>query len=63
MIKHVYMRKIPMNQYLLNKSEKVVLNHYDDPKTFIKYSNDMQIVYRIISKYNLGKKPKVLIVC
>ena len=48
MIKHVYMRKIPMNQYLLNKSEKVVLNHYDDPKTFIKYSNDMQIVYRIV---------------
>ena len=42
------MRKIPMNQYLLNKSEKVVLNHYDEPKNFIEYSNDMQIVYRII---------------
>ena len=31
-------------QYLINKCEKVVLNHCDDPKAFIDYSNDMQYV-------------------
>ena len=29
-------------QYLINKCEKVGLNHYGDPKAFIEYSNDMQ---------------------
>ena len=49
-------------QYLINKREKVGLNHYDDPKAFIKYSNDMLYVYKNIEEYNLGKKPKILIV-
>ena len=50
-------------QYLINKREKVGLNHYDDPKVFIEYSNDMQDVYKNIEvKYNLGKKRKVLTV-
>ena len=49
-------------QYLINKHEKVGLNHYDDPEAFIKYSNDMQVVYKNIEEYNLGKKCKVLIV-
>ena len=31
-------------QYLINKCEKVVLNHCDDPKAFIDYSNDIQYV-------------------
>ena len=48
-------------QYLTNKREKVGLNHYDDPKAFIEYSNDMQDVYKNIEEYNLGKKRKVLI--
>ena len=29
-------------QYLMNKGEKVGLNHYHDPKAFIEYSNNMQ---------------------
>ena len=29
-------------QYLINKREKVDLKHYDDPKAFIEYSNDVQ---------------------
>ena len=29
-------------QYLINKREKIGLNHYDDPKAFMDYSNDMQ---------------------
>ena len=48
-------------QYLINKREKVGLNHYDDPKAFMEYSNDMQDVYKNIEDYNLGKKRKVLI--
>ena len=35
-------------QYLINKHEKVDFNHYDDPKAFIEYSNDMQDVYENI---------------
>ena len=31
-------------QYLVEKREKVGLKHYDDPKAFIEYSNDMQSV-------------------
>ena len=49
-------------QYLINKREKVGLDHFNDPKAFIEYSNDRQDVYKNIGKYNLGKKRKVLIV-
>ena len=40
----------------------MILKHYDDPKAFIEYSNDMQAVYKNIEEYNLGRKRKVLIV-
>ena len=43
-------------QYLINKREEVDLNHYDDPKAFIEYSNDMQDVYKNSEEYNPGKK-------
>ena len=49
-------------QYLIKKREKPSLNHYDDRKAFIKYSNNMQDVYKNIKEYNLGKKGKLLIV-
>ena len=49
-------------QYLINKREKVGLDHFDDPKALIEYSNDMQDVYKNIDDYNLRKKRKVLIV-
>ena len=39
-------------QYLINKREKVGLDHF----------NDMQDVYKNIEEYNLGKKHKILIV-
>ena len=29
-------------QYLINKREKVGLDHFNDPKAFMEYSNDMQ---------------------
>ena len=49
-------------QYLINKREKVGLDHFDDPKAFMKYSNDMQDVYKNIEDYNQIKKRKVLII-
>ena len=49
-------------QYLINKREKVGLNHFNDPITFMEYSNDMQDVYKNIEDYNPIKKRKVLMV-
>ena len=49
-------------QYLINKREKVGLNHYDDPKAFIEYSNDMQDVSKNIDEYNIDREHKILIV-
>ena len=49
-------------QYLINKHEKVGLNHFDDPKAFMEYSNNMQDVYKNIEDYNPIKKRKLLIV-
>ena len=49
-------------QYLINKREKVGLDHFKDPKAFMKYSNDMEDVYKNIENYNPGKKCKILIV-
>ena len=65
LIKCISMQKIHMkrnNQYLINKREKVGLNHYNDPKVFIKYSNYMQDVYKNIDEYNTDKECKILIV-
>ena len=49
-------------QYLINKCEKVGLDHFSDPKAFIEYSNDIQDVWKNIEEYNLGKNREVLIV-
>ena len=45
-------------QYLINKREKVGLDHFDDHKAFIEYSNDMQDVYKNIDDYNPRKNLK-----
>ena len=49
-------------QFLINKWESIGLKHFNDPKTFIKYSNDMQDVYKNIDEYNIDKERKILIV-
>ena len=49
-------------QYLINKREKVGLDHFDDHKTYIEYSNDIQDVYKNIDDYKPGKKCKVLMI-
>ena len=47
---------------MINKRESVGINHFNDSKAFIEYSNDMQNVYENIDKYNLDKENKMLIV-
>ena len=49
-------------QYLINKREGVSINHFNDPKAFIEYSNDMRDVYKNIDEYNPYKENKILIV-
>ena len=49
-------------QYLINKREGVGINHFNDPKAFIEYSNDMYDVYKNINEYNPDKENKILIV-
>ena len=50
------------HQYLINKRKKVGLDHYDDPKAFMEYSNNMQDVSKNIEDYNPRKNRKALIV-
>ena len=50
------------NQFLINKRESTGLRHFNDPKAFIEYSNDMQDVYKNVDEYNEDKKCKSLIV-
>ena len=49
-------------QYLINKREVVGINHFNDPKAFIDYSNDMHNVYENIDDYSPDKENKILIV-
>ena len=50
-------RKIP----LINKRDSVGINHFNDPKAFIDYSNDMHDVYENTDDYNPDKENKILI--
>ena len=49
-------------QYLINRRELVGINHLNDPKAFIEYSNDVHKVYKNIDNYNSDKENKILIV-
>ena len=49
-------------QFLINKRESTGLKHFNDPKAFIEYSNDMQDVYKNTDEYNVDKEGKILIV-
>ena len=48
-------------QYLVNKREGVGINHLNDRKAFIEYSNDMHHFYKNINYYNPDKENKILI--
>ena len=49
-------------QYLINIREGVGIDHFNDRKAFIEYSNDMHDVYKNIKEYNHDKGNKILIV-
>ena len=49
-------------QYLINKRESADINHFNNPKAFIEYSNDMHDVYKNINEYNPDKENKILII-
>ena len=49
-------------QFLINKRESTGLKHFNDPKAFIEYSNDMQDIYKSIDECNIDKECKILIV-
>ena len=51
-----------MYQFLINKRESIGLKHFNDPKAFIEYSNNMYDVYKNIDDYNPDKENKILIV-
>ena len=47
---------------MINKREGVSINHLNDPKASIKYSNDIHDVYKNIDECNPDKESKILIV-
>ena len=49
-------------QYLIKIREKVGIDHHNDPRAYIEYSNDMHDVYKNIDEYNPDKENKILIV-
>ena len=48
-------------QFFINKRESIGLKHFNDPKAFTEYSNDMKHVYKNIEEYNTDKESKILI--
>ena len=48
-------------QFLINKKESTWLKHFNDPKAFIEYSNNIEDVYKNIDEYNIDKKSKISI--
>ena len=57
--KDPYEAKYP---YLIKIREKVGIDHHNDPRAYIQYSNDIHNVYKNISYYNPDKENKILIV-
>ena len=49
-------------QFLINRRESIGLKHFNDPKAFIEYSNDMHDIYKNINDYNPDKENEILIV-
>ena len=49
-------------QFLTKKRESIGLKHFNDPKAFIEYSNDMRDLYKNINDCNPDKENKILIV-
>ena len=48
-------------QLIINKTECVDTEHFNNSKAFIEYLNDMDETYKNIEEYNTNKKRKILI--
>ena len=48
-------------RFLIKKRENIGLKHFNDPKAFIEYCNDIHDVYKNIDHYNPEKENKILI--
>ena len=46
-------------QYLIKIREKVGIDHHNDPRAYIEYSNDMRNVYKNIGDYNPDSENKI----
>ena len=46
---------------MINKREGVGINHFNDLKDFIEYSNDMHDVYKNMGEYNPDKWNKIFV--
>ena len=57
--KYIYEAKY---QFLINKRKSTSLKYFNDSKTFIEYSNNMDDIYKNIEEYNPNKKCKMIIV-
>ena len=42
-------------QFLINNRESTGLKHFNDPKAFSEYLNNIQDFYKNIKEYNIGK--------
>ena len=43
---------------MINKIESAGLKHFNDPKAFTEYSNNLQDVYKKIDQYNIDEEIK-----
>ena len=49
-------------EFLIKKPENAGINHLNDPKAFLEYSNTMDDIYNNIDDYNSSRKTKILFV-
>ena len=49
-------------QWLISKREKQGINHFNDSKPSIEYTNDIDDIYQKIEEYYPSKKREILIV-
>ena len=45
--------------FIVDKLNSAGLKHFNDSKTFIKYSNDMNDIYKNIEEYSSNKKREI----
>ena len=49
------------HQFLINKRDNTGLEHLNDSKAFIEYSNDMDDIYKNLEEYNPNKKRRIFV--